>query len=129
MSMQLLFMHQFESLVDDSSNVAGPYEFLGTLLIALQFVFTFMILIGKWKIVRLVSPFLAAIFGGSAFVVYYLNQTSVGNTLDIKVLIFTGAGLVYGLAIGFWRIHKELEFQRLRKSAKEAAARTHGSKT
>ena len=127
--MQLLFMHQFESLVDDSSNVARPYEFLGTLLIALQFVFTFMILIGKWKIVRLVSPFLAAIFGGSAFVVCYLNQTSVGNTLDIKVLIFTGAGLVYGLAIGFWRIHKELEFQRLRKSAKEAAARTHGSKT
>jgi hypothetical protein len=120
-------MRQLEAIAEEPSNVAGPYEFLGSLLIVLQFVFTFMILIGKWKFVKLVSPFLAAIFGGSAFVVYYLNQTSVGNTLDTKVLVLTGAGLVYGLAIGFWRIHKELEFQKLRKSAKEAETRIHRS--
>lgn len=127
--MQLVFLRHIEALMGDPANVAGPYELLGTILVALQFIFSFMILIGKWKIVKLASPFLAAIFGGSAFVVYYLNQTAVGNSLDSKVLFITLAGLIYGLAIGFWRVHKELQFQKLRKTAKEAETRRHRSNT
>jgi len=122
---QLFLMRPIDALLGDPANVAGPYELIGTILVALQFIFTFMLVIGKWRIVRLAAPFLAALCGGSAFVVYYLNQTAVGNSLDSKVLFITCAGLIYGLVIGFWRIRKEHHLKELRKSAKQAAERNY----
>lgn len=123
--MKLFLVRLFEVLQGDPANVAGPYELPGTVLVALQFIFTFMMVIGKWKFVRLGSPFFAAIFGAGAFVVYYLNQTAVGNSLDFRVLFITLAGLVYGSVIGILRIKKERELQELRRSSKEAAERNY----
>ena len=67
----------------------GPYELEGSVLGVLQFVFTMMILIGKYRPVRMTSAFLSALFGGAALVVYYINQTSVGNPL-IRAFSFFG---------------------------------------
>ncbi|MGI6576869.1 MAG: hypothetical protein ACOX1Q_02220 [Eubacteriales bacterium] len=97
----------------------GPYEFEGSLLAALQFVFTLMIVIGKFKAVRIASSFLSAIFGGSAFVVYYINQTSVGNPLSFGPLAIFGAGVIYGTVIGVLMIRGVIRQKKLRKEAEE----------
>ena len=92
----------------------GPYELEGSILAVAQFVFTMMIVIGKYRPVRMISAFLSAIFGGAAFVVYYINQTSVGNSLTFGPLFFFGSGVVYGSVIGIIvliRIIKERKFR------------------
>jgi hypothetical protein len=115
-------MRPYTALGGDPGNVAGPYELIGTVLLFLQFIFTFIIVIGKYRFVRICASFLTAIFGGSAFAVYYYNQTAVGNSLDGKVLFITCAGVVYGLAIGLWLLHKEMGYRALKKEAAERSA-------
>lgn len=97
----------------------GPYEFEGSLLAVLQFVFTLMIVIGKFKAVRIASSFLSAIFGGSALVVYYINQTSVGNPLSFGPLAIFGAGVIYGTVIGVIMLRGVIRHRKLRKEIQE----------
>lgn len=100
----------------------GPYELEGSLLAVLQFVFTFGIVIGKFKILRLISAILSAGFGTAAFIVYYINQTSVGNPLSLGPLVIFGSGLFYGTAIAVIMILAMIKQRKLKKATEEAAA-------
>ena len=97
----------------------GPYEFEGSLFAALQFVFTLMIVIGKFKVVQIASSFLAAICGGTAFVLYYINQTSVGNPLAFGPLAIFGAGVIYGTVAGALMIRGLIRHKKLQKEIRE----------
>ncbi len=100
----------------------GPYELEGSVLAALQFIFTLMIVIGKFKVVRISSSILSAVTGGSAFVVYYINQTSVGNPLSFGPLAIFGSGVIYGTVIAVIMIIGVVKQKKLKKLAAERAA-------
>ncbi len=97
----------------------GPYELEGSILAGLLFLFTAFIFIGKFNVVRIAASFLASITGGAAFIVYYINQTSVGNTLAAGPLIIFGAGFVYGIVIGIILIRGVIHQKELKKQAVE----------
>jgi TRAP-type C4-dicarboxylate transport system permease small subunit len=100
----------------------GPYEMQGAILAALLFVFTLMIVIGKFRIVRITASFLSAIIGGTAFVVYYINQTSVGNPLSLGPLFIFGAAPIYGGLIGAILIRGIIRNKKLKKEVEEKVA-------
>jgi hypothetical protein len=100
----------------------GPYELEGSVLGVLQFVFTMMILIGKYRPVRMTSAFLSALFGGAALVVYYINQTSVGNPLSLWPLAFFGGGIFYGSIIGAIVLRNIIRDRRFSKEIKKKAS-------
>jgi|GEM_PF-876550 len=100
----------------------GPYELEGSILAALQFFFTMMIVIGKFKTVRISASILSAITGGAAFVVYYINQTSVGNPLYFGPLAIFGAGVIYGTVIAVILIIGVVKQRKLKKSVAERVA-------
>ena len=100
----------------------GPYEFEGSVLAALQFFFTLMIVIGKFRPVRIASSILAAITGGSAFVVYYINQTSVGNPISFGPLAIFGGGFIYGIVIAVIMLMGVAKQKRLKKATEQIAA-------
>lgn len=100
----------------------GPYELEGSVCAVLQFIFTLMIVIGKFRIVRITSSILAAIAGGGAFVLYYINQTSVGNPLSFGPMAIFAAGFVYGTIISIILIINTVKQRKIKKMAREREA-------
>lgn len=102
--------------------VAGPFEMQGSILAILQFVFTFGIIIGKKRNIRIIASFLSAITGGSALVVYLANQLSVGNPLSFGPIAIFSAGVVYGLLVGILMVMSIVRQKKLEKMTAEKIA-------
>lgn len=99
--------------------VPGPYELEGSILSALLFLFTAGIFIGKLRVIRIAASFLASLSGGAAFIVYYINQTSVGNTISSSALIIYAAGFIYGIIFGVVLIRSTIREKKLQAETRE----------
>jgi uncharacterized membrane protein YedE/YeeE len=90
------FMPVFANAADP---IPGPYELQGSLLAVGLFIFLFGIVITKFSVVRIISSTLAALCGIVGAIVYYINQTSVGNEVVAGVMAVFVGGFIGGIAL------------------------------